>query len=389
MVDKPYSFGELCEVAFEKGILTDEESFNLLMEKMAPTLVQKKRDTKAQNIEAVNKTLMLAPDASVKLAAEATKVENLVTWCEGAKQLIGLPPIINNGETPPVASDDVELFDTTSPSVVVVQKDSESPSDQSTVDVVLEEAGEHDTRDGQTTIVAADRTVSDNDKHFVDEPGHAIAQQGVEGDLQDLDQQYDALVAAGLPGGGWHDLYNKARSCLSTSTRNYKECKLASQQFMKVAAKNEQRLHGFQAAAAAEIVAGLAPKLEPALEVARSFPADSKKLTAAMMESFSTTNQNINNLSEALSDARDTFAKNSAILKDILNTNGLFGSVNGEATFDIIGTLQQMTPSINESASVQHPPVVSEPPPRPTLDPTDLPKVDSINQIDPDCPEPC
>ena len=42
-----------------------------------------------------------------------------------------------------------------------------------------------------------------------------------------------------------------------------------------------------------------------------------------------------------------------------------------------------MTPSINESASVQHPPVVSEPPPRPTLDPTDLPKVDSINQIDP------
>ena len=306
MVDKPYSFGELCEVAFEKGILTDEESFNLLMEKMAPTLVQKKRDTKAQNIEAVNKTLMLAPDASVKLAAEATKVENLMTWCEGAKQLIGLPPINNLGETPPVTSDDVELFDTTSPSVVVVQKDSESPSDQSTVDVVLEEAGEHDTRDGQTTIVAADRTVSDNDKHFVDEPGHAIAQQGVEGDLQDLDQQYDALVAAGLPGGGWHDLYNKARSCLSTSTRNYKECKLASQQFMKVAAKNEQRLHGFQAAAAAEIVAGLAPKLEPALEVARSFPADSKKLTAAMMESFTTTNQNINNLSEALSDARDT-----------------------------------------------------------------------------------
>ena len=52
---------------------------------------------------------------------------------------------------------------------------------------------------------------------------------------------------------------------------------------MKVAAKNEQRLHAFQAAAAAEIVAGLDPKLEPALAVARSFPADNNKLTETMI----------------------------------------------------------------------------------------------------------
>ena len=66
-----------------------------------------------------------------------------------------------------------------------------------------------------TTNVGADGTVSGNAKPIVDESGHAVAQRDVEMDLQDLDQQYAALVAAGLPSGCWHDFFLKKLGVVS------------------------------------------------------------------------------------------------------------------------------------------------------------------------------
>ena len=130
----------------------------------------------------------------------------------------------------------------------------------------------------------------------------------------------------GKLGGGWEKLYNEAKKQLTLLKGKYDEAHKSRLQFMRAASLADQKLRGYQSVTAGDVIAGLGPRLDPALSATKNIPNDIKNITETVTKSFAETNKNVKKLESLIGDATETFAVNLTYVKKILNNNGLWAN---------------------------------------------------------------